>query len=119
MNGYLGHSPRDLSGCYPWAKKGYQLNDANSTETLGWYYYCLDDESKANQYFDKAAELGSILAMAKGNNKEFKKKRVELLFNGDVVLEDGFGIYDASQYYTNNEDREKWHRRAIEYGWTR
>lgn len=42
---------------------------------------------------------------------------MELLFNGDAVLTNGYGVFKVSEYYTTNEDREKWRRRAVEYGW--
>ena len=117
MSGYMGHSPRDLNGSYPWALKGSKLKDANSTETLGWYYYCIDDEAKAEEYFKKASELGSILAMAKTCNAYYGKKRNELLFYGEAVLTDGMGISNWAQYYESEADRDKWNRRATEYGW--
>lgn len=117
MNGYMGHSPRDLDGCYPWALKGSKLNDANSTETLGWYYYCIDDNAKAEECFNKASELGSILAMAKSSDKKYSMKRNEMLFNGDAILDDGMGIDNYAQYYSSDADIAKWNRRAAEYGW--
>lgn len=119
MNGYMGHSPRDLEGSYPWALKGYKLNDANSTFFLAWYYYDINNEEKANQYFKKAAQLGSIDALPNidTDKPEYLKKYMELLFNGDAVLTNGYGVFKVSEYYTTNEDREKWRRRAVEYGW--
>lgn len=117
MNGYMGNSPRDLDGSYRWALKGAMANDANSTEQLGWYYYCIDEYDKAEEYFEKASELGSILAMAKSTNGNCKKKRNEMLFNGEAVLTDGFGISNYAEYYDSEADRATWNRRAAEYGW--
>lgn len=117
MNGYMGHSPRDLNGSYPWALKGSKLKDANSTQTLGWYYYCIDDKAKAEEYFKIASELGSILAMASTCDANYGKKRTELLFYGEAVLTDGMGISNWAQYYESEADRDKWNRRATEYGW--
>lgn len=114
----MGHAPRDLNGCYPWAVKGYELGNANATETLGWYYFCIDDEAKANEYFNKASDLGSILAMARyGTDPEKKRMRNELLFKGEAVLTDGMGISDCSEYYNSEGEKATWRRRAEEYGW--
>lgn len=117
MSGYMGHSPRDLNGSYHWALKGSKLKDANSTEMLGWYYYCIDDKANAEDYFKRASELGSILAMAKTSDVNYSKKRNEMLFNGEAVLTDGMGIYNYAQYYESEADRSKWNRRAAQYGW--
>lgn len=119
MNGYMGHSPRDLGGSYKWAVKGIKLNDSESYELLGWYYYTIGQEKEADKYFEKGAEMGNILCMAKhswGDGK-YQRMRNEYLFNGKAVLMDGFGIYDASDTYSTTEERDTWKRRAVEYGW--